>query len=275
MFLADSPAIADRIPAQDPAGTFSRYIGLSGYSPVTDADITMAQRPIASVADFRGGLFGTSWASSNDTLPFQSVHANLESAAGNLQIGAAVPFYLWFGLPLSVNGLDIVSVSYNGVDIPITKQANAARGRGEVQIWVSDATYMWAEIKDHPFVLTIEKDASAPNTYNRYAVVTANPNPTAADFLSANATFSGGARILIPGAGWVGGQGYLHFALPAAQDAPKVAGLPGGTNLLADFTVRSVAQAIPINGDSMRTLSSDALVFEMTDPYSLFPWIVR
>ena len=194
VFLADSPAIADRIPAQDPAGTFSRYIGLSGYSPVTDADITMAQRPIASVADFRGGFFGTSWASSNDTLPFQSVHPNLESAAGNLQIAAAVPFYLWFGLPLSVNGLDIVSVSYNSVGIPITKQANAARGGGEVQIWVSDATYMWAEIKDHPFVLTIEKDASAPNTYNRYAVVTANPNPTAADFLSANATFSGGGQ---------------------------------------------------------------------------------
>ena len=182
VFLADSPAIADRIPAQDPAGTFSRYIGLSGYSPVTDADITMAQRPIASVADFRGGFFGTSWASSNDTLPFQSVHANLESAAGNLQIAAAVPFYLWFGLPLSVNGLDIVSVSYNSVDIPITKQANAARGGGEVQIWVSDATYMWAEIKDHPFVLTIEKDASAPNTYNRYAVVTANPESHSGGF---------------------------------------------------------------------------------------------
>ena len=127
-------AIPDRTPAQDPAGTFSRYIGLSGYSPVTDADITMAQRPINSVSDFRGGLFGTSWAADNDTLPFQSVHANLESAAGNLQIGAAVPFYLWFGLPPSVSGLDIASVSYNGVDIPVTKQANAVRGRGEVQI---------------------------------------------------------------------------------------------------------------------------------------------
>ena len=119
------------------------------------------------------------------------------------------------------------------------------------------------------------KEATAPSTWNRYAVVTANPVPTAADFLSDDASTSASISILIPNAGWASGRGYLHFALPADQDAPTVAGLPGGINLIDDFTIRSSANTVTLNGDTMRTLSSDAEVFQMTDLYGLFAWIVR
>ena len=66
----------------------------------------------------------------------------------------------------------------------------------------------------------------------------------------------------MPTAGYVNGRGYLHFAHPATQDAATVVGLPGGTNLIDDFDVRSTAQALTINGDSMRTLSSEQEVFD-------------
>ena len=48
-----------------------------------------------------------------------------------------------------------------------------------------------------------------------------------------------------------------------------------GINLIADFAVRSTGNTIEINGDTMRTLSSEVEVFQMTDAFSLFPWIVR
>ena len=75
------------------------------------------------------------------------------------------------------------------------------------------------------------------NTWNRYAVVSQNQEPTAADFADSSARTSESIQVLIPNAGWgADRRGYLHFALPADQDAPTIAGQPGGINLIDDFT---------------------------------------
>ncbi len=269
-------AIPDRRPATDPDGTtFTRYVGMSGYNPVTQADIDDAHSNINSLAGWRGGNHGTQTGARANTLPNQQFGSDLEDYTG-LTFGAATPIYLWFGINASESeGLSISSVSYDGVEIPVTKQADQIVLSGNnVDVWVADTTRTWAEIKDHPFILTVVKDAAFPNTYNRYAVVTGNPVPSAADFLSDDANASASISILIPNAGWVNGRGYLHFALPSTQDAPTVAGLPGGINLIDDFTIRSTVNTVTINGDTMRTLSSDSEVFQMTDLYSLFAWIV-
>lgn len=270
-----SGIVADQVPATDPDASFSRVIGLSGYSPVTDADIDDAERVINDLADWRGGNHGTKTGSINNTLPNQDIGTNLDDVLG-IQVGATVPIYLWFGLErLSYTGLSLTAVTYDGTDIPITKQADLGSGSKIMEVWVSDSTYLWDAISEHPFELTLTVDAAAPNTYNRYAVVTDDPTPTAADFLSDDATASPTISILIPNAGWEDGRGYLHFALPATQDAPTLAGLPGGINLISDFVVRSATNTVTINGDAMRTVSSDSPVFQMYDQYSLFAWIVR
>ena len=93
--------------------------------------------------------------------------------------------------------------------------------------------------------------------------------------MHANAQTSESIIISIPNGGWANGRGYLHFALPADQDAPTIAGLAGGTNLVTDFDVRSTVAGIDINGDAMRTLSSQEMVWQMTDQFGLFPWILR
>lgn len=279
VFLADLPAIPDRRPATDPsAATFTRYLGMSGYSPITADDVDQAMGgTIDSASDMRGGNHGTQTGARANTLPNQQFGNDLEDYSGLRFDPSFNGIYLWFGINTAEStGLSITSVSYNGADVPVTKQTDQITLVGNaVDVWVSDNTYAWADIKDHPFVLTLEKDASAPNTWNRYAVVTANPVPTAADFLHANARTSASTIIFIPNSGWVDGRGYLHFALPAAQDAPTIAGLPGGINLIPDFDVRSRAAAIDINGDDMRTLSSEEMVWQMTDRFGLFPWIVR
>ena len=184
-----------------------------------------------------------------------------------------MPLYIWFGIEHDgQTGISLSSVSYDGADFPVTKQADAVDG---YDIYVADMTHVWSEVNAHPFELVLAKDAAAPNTYNRYCVVTDDAVPTAADFLSDDATHSDTISILIPNSGWTDGRGFLHFALPSGQDAPTIAGLPGGTNLIDDFAVRSRANTVDVNGDDMRTLSSESEVFQMTDLYSLFPWIVR
>ena len=154
-------------------------------------------------------------------------------------------------------------------------QDDLTLGEDDYLIYRTVNTYTQPQVDSADYELTIEKDSAFPNTWNRYAVVSANPVPTEADFLSDVATVSQSTRIFIPNSGWTDGQGHLHFALPASQAAPTIAGLTGGTNLIADFAVRSVDAGITINGDDMRTLSSESPAFQMTDTFDLFPWIVR
>ena len=141
---------------------------------------------------------------------------------------------MWFAIEAAdAPGLQITSVSQGGADVPVVYQGEADYldyGQGwHTCCTVTTGTYTQAEIDAAPYELTvIKKDLRSPNTWNRYAVVTANDTPTAADFLSDNATSSETIRILIPNEGWGTGRGYLHFALPATQDAPTIAGQPGG-----------------------------------------------
>ena len=264
--------IPDRQPASDPDTTlYSRWIGISGYAPVTLDDFSHANPPsdgvITGVADMRGGSTRTVAPHRSDTLNFSQYPISFDYSA--------IEVYLWFALENTGNAhaLLITSVAQGGVDIPIVAQA--ALLRGIYTSYHTVGTYTQAEVESGDFELTIEKDASAPNTYNRYAVVTQSDTPTAADFVSDDALTSTISGIAVPSSGWESGRGYLHFALPASQDAPSVAGIPGGINLIDDFTVRSTANTITINGDSMRTLSSDDKVFQMTGGYERFPWVVR
>ncbi len=272
-----SGIVADRVPATDPdSASFVRMLGVSGYSPVTDANVDVAHRSINSLSDWLGGNYGTRTIDASNTLPNQDHGTNLDDYL-SLRFAPTIPIYLWFGIERAAeHGVSLTGVTYDGADIPVTRQTDGLTILNHpVAVWVSDSTYTWDEISVHPFELAVESDPTAPNTYNRYAVVTADPTPTAADFLSDVATASGTINILIPNAGWEDGRGYLHFALPAAQETPTLAGLPGGINLITDFTVRSTVNTVTINGDPMRTLSSDSPVFQMTDRYSLFSWIVR
>ncbi len=271
------PVLADRQPATDPdSATYTRFVGLTPDFPFSGSSIDDAQPVINQFTDWFGGNHGTQTSAPANTLPNQEFGTNLEDYITLSFNPAYSGIYLWFGIDASESvGLSIASVSYNGVDVDIIPQAQVYYGGHLIDVWGTLDQYYWSQIKDHPFVLVIEQDPNYPNTYNRYAVVTQNPNPTAADFLSSGATHSLRAILGVPQSGWVDGRGYLHFALPADQPAPTIAGIPGGTNLIDDFDVRSTAAAIAINGDQMRTISSEHLVFQLTDEYGLFPWVVR
>ena len=271
VFLSSGAAVPNRRPATDPTSRYLRKSGVSGYAPVLAADIdhanpTGSPLTIDSVADFRGGVFGTIQNSrENELTPFA------------LSYTFSIPVYVWVAIEVA-EGLQITAVSQNGADVPVVYQGEADYldyGQRSYMLYRTTGTYTQTEIDAAPYELTVIKNPASPNTWNRYAVVTANDTPTAADFLSDNATSSETIRILIPNEGWGTGRGYLHFALPATQDAPTIAGQPGGINLIADFAVRSTGNTIEINGDTMRTLSSEVEVFQMTDAFSLFPWIVR
>ena len=269
VFLAELGTVADRTPAAEPTSTvFLRRIGISGYAPVTEADIDQANPSggtVGDVADLRGGNHGTANGSRSNTI-----------GAPSLTFTYSVPVYVWFGLEKqNAQGLSISAVTQAGADIPIVAQDDLNLRGDDYVIYRTVNTYTQPQVDSADYELTIEKDPAFPNTWNRYAVVTANPVPTEADFLSDVATVSQSTRIFIPNSGWTDGQGYLHFALPASQAAPTIAGLAGGTNLVADFAVRSVDAGITINGDDMRTLSSESPAFQMTDAFDLFPWIVR
>ena len=279
IFLAFLPAIADREPATDPdSTTFNRHIGVSGYSPVTQEDIDSASSSgnINNLADWRSGNYRTQVRAKANTLPDQDLGNDLEDFSV-LTFGADIGIYVWFGINAENSiELNISSVSYNEMDIPVTKQAEQIGIDGDpIDIWVSDNQYNWSEIKDYPFILTVEKNAGAPNTYNRYSCVTQNAIPTEADFLATGARVSSNSIVRTPAIGWwENNQGYLHFALPSDQDAPTLVGRPASLNLVDNFTIRPAAQAITINGDSMRTLSSKMPVYTI-DSFSLSPWLVR
>ena len=269
VLLASGAVIPDRHPAADPDGTgFIRFIGISGYAPVTDADVDHADpsaNMVTRLDQMRGGNRGTSTLGRSSTLPSPS------------SFGYTIEVYLWFGIEKSAAlGLMIAGVSRGSVNIPIVAQGDVVRSGTEILAYRTVGTYTQAEVDADAYVLDIRKDPAAPSTWNRYAVVTQNQEPTAPDFLNATARTSESIRVLIPNTGWGDDRrAYLHFALPIAQDAPTIAGQVGGINLIDDFVVRSTANKITINGDDMRTLSSDAPVFQMTDQFSLFPWLVR
>ena len=277
VLLASGAAVPDRLPAADPTGRYIRKTGISAYAPVLIEDIDHAnatratpQSPLEvnSLAAFRGGLFGTT----------QNSRANALNAFA-LSYTFSVEVYVWFAIrPTDAPGLEITEVSQGGVDVPIVYQGEADYldfSGVSYRLYRTVSTYTQAQIDADTYELTVIKDPAAPETFNRYAVVTASDTPTEADFLSTGAKSSQTIRVLIPNVGWGTGRGYLHFALPATQDAPTIAGQAGGINLIDDFTVRSTVAAITINGDSMRTISSKDEVFQMTDAFNLFPWIVR
>ena len=270
VLLASGAAVPDRLPATDTDATFFRALGISGYDPVTDADVDHANPSggqVTTVAQLRGGNNGTGTSSRDNTLAWPSTSYNW-----------TIPTYVWFGLDITnTRGLTISGVTQSGVDIPIVVQSTGITRSGmEMLTYRSTGQYTQAEVQGAGYELTIAVDPAFPTTWNRYACVTQSDTPTAADFLEASAQTSATIRVLIPTSGWGDERrAYLHFALPATQEAPTIAGQPGGINLIDDFTVRSTSNTIDINGDDMRTLSSAQMVFEMADQYSLFPWIIR
>ena len=270
VLLASGAAVADRLPATDIDSNFFRAFGISGYDPVTDADVDHANpsgSQVTTVAQLRGGNSSTGTASLGNTLAWPSTSYNW-----------TIPTYLWFGLDITnTRGLTISGVTQSGVDIPIVVQSTSITRSGmEMLTYRSTGQYTQAEVQGAGYELTIAVDPGFPTTWNRYACVTQSDTPTAADFLEASARASATIRVLIPTSGWGDERrGYLHFALPASQEAPTIAGQPGGINLIDDFVVRSTTNTITIEGDTMRTLSSEQMVFEMADQYSLFPWIIR
>ena len=271
-------AIPDRNPGPDPDSTrFEREIVISGYDSinldridnVVPASVN-GVRVVNALEQWQGGL-------TSNLQP----HGNSSGGRDNdvtppgLTYTFTMPAYVYLGLK-EAETLEIASVSQGGADIPLEADTMDIEEHGETIRWYRTTnTYTQAEIQSADYVLVVQRVAGTPATFNRYAVVTGNPVPTAADFLSDDANASASISILIPNAGWVNGRGYLHFALPSAQDAPTVAGLPGGINLIDDFTVRSSVNTVTLRGATMRTLSSDSEVFQMTDLYSLFAWIVR
>ena len=281
VLLASGAAIPDRVPATEPDGSYVRKSGISGYAPVLREDIDHAnalratpQSPpeVNSLADFRGGLFFTTQNSRTNTLtPFA------------LSYTFSVEVYVWFAIrPTDAPGLEIVSVSQGGVDVPVVDQGAADYldfSGVSWQLHRTVGTYTQAEVDADPYVLTVRKDPAAPATWNRYAIVTQNAVPVASDFADASARTSETIQVLIPNTGWGDDRrGYLHFALPADQDAPTIAGQPGGINLIDDFVVRSTANTDhDINGDDdAHTCRANSMVFEMADQlFSLSPWIVR
>ena len=255
-----------------------RGMGISGYTPVTLADIDQANPPtnniITSVAELRGGTSRTS----NSRINNNTVSVPL------LSYSYTVPVYLWFAVQAERDfyavGLILQSVDRGGTDIPIVAQGDLFMGDRNYKIWRSVNTYMRASIQDDidsfPFVLTLVKDSTIPNTFNRYAVVTQNDTPTGADFESANAFSSPSIRIHIPWQGWVNDRGHMHFALPVAQDAPTIIGLPGGLNVIPDFNVRSTTVPTIVHGDAMRTLSSKSEFFSLGASFrNQVLWILR
>ena len=165
VLLATLPTVPDRKPATDPDSTiFARRIGISGFSPVTQLDINQSNGVVNAPADLRGGNHANVFGARANTLPSQSFGTNLADYTSGINFGAAVPLYLWFGLEADTqSGLSVASVSYNGVDIPVTKQADQVTIFDHpIDVWVADATRVWSEINAHPFVLTVVKDAAAP-----------------------------------------------------------------------------------------------------------------
>ena len=271
LLAAGLPILPARQPASDPAtNRYSRWIAISGYAPFTIDDWSKASPPIATVSDMRGGSTGTVNRARANTLSFASRPISFDYSA--------IEVYLAFYLENNGNahGLLITSVSQGGVDIPIVAQGYIDIGNPRYSeyylAWHSVGTYTQAQVESGDYELVIEKDPLAPNTYNRYAVVTQNAIPTADDFMGDGARTSPTANIAIPLAGWENGRGYLHFGLPATQPAPTVAGIPGSINLMDDFNIRSTDNTVTINGDTIRTLSSDAKVLQVEDGHL---WTVR
>ena len=239
------------------------------YIKATGPGVIQGDLVISQLSDWRGGNHGNTAIASTNTIPINNLGEDLASVID--YAGSAYLFFI-----IGEDTLEITGVTYDGTAIPVAEQAQPVTILGaEHRVWVSSQAYTPDQIDAHPFELTIARRSTTPSTYNRYAVVTENAVPTAADFMGPNARVSSHELILIPQSGWVDRRGYLHFALPEGQDAPTIAGQPGGINVIDDFRVRSRVQTVDINGDSMRTMSSISPVYQMTDRFSLFPWLIR
>ena len=111
VLLASGAVIPDRHPAADPDGTgFIRFIGISGYAPVTDADVDHADpsaNMVTRLDQMRGGNRGTSTLGRSNTLPSPS------------SFGYTIEVYLWFGIEKSAAlGLMIAGVSRGRREYP-------------------------------------------------------------------------------------------------------------------------------------------------------------
>ena len=73
------------------------------------------------------------------------------------------------------------------MNIPIVAQGDVVRSGTEILAYRTIGTYTQAQVDADAYVLDIRKDPAAPSTWNRYAVVTQNQEPTAPDFLNATA----------------------------------------------------------------------------------------
>ena len=260
ILLAGTEQPPSRNPGSDPNGTgFIRRIGLSGYSPVTQADIDQAnpvfggsprRRGVFDLANWRGGNYGNTSIARDNSLSLE--------AATWLGYDYAVPAFLFALLgETDAESLFIESVSQNAVDIPGARQAGTVEVIGRTQsVWVSDRAYSQAEIDAGEFILAI--GSTGPATFNRYIVVTQSPIPTPADFTAAGAQTGASSTVRVPNAGWRGGQGFVHIALPAGQPAPSVIGEVGEPNLRDYF---QTGNDIEINGDAMQTISTKALIY--------------
>ena len=223
VLLASGAVVPDRDPADDPDGTrFDRWFGISGYAPVTDDDVDHANPSngaVTTLAQLRGGNHGTTTFSRTNTLAWPTASFNW-----------TVEVYVWFGIEKrNALGLSVSSVSQGGVDVPIVAQDDLTYLSADYLIYRSTGTYTQAEVQAAGYELVVEVAAGFPNTWNRYAVVTQNAVPVASDFADATAQTSPTIRVLIPNSGWGDdARGYLHFALPADQGAPTIAGQVGG-----------------------------------------------
>ena len=278
VLLASGAAVADRDPGRDPiTGTFNVFIAVTGYADIdleldfnqVDPQDVAGERVVTQLSEWRGN---TAQSYSNSTSAGNPASLDLSSV---LRFGWTDPAYVWFYLDGRAS-LDVDTVTQNGVDIPVVEQTSDFHTRLDLKLWRSVNTYTHAQVIADPYVVVAARAAGYPATWNRYAAVSQNEVPTEADFLDASAKTSATIRVLIPTSGWGDERrGYLHFALPASQEAPTIAGQPGGINLIDDFVVRSTTNTITIEGDTMRTLSSEQMVFEMADRYRLFAWIIR
>ena len=273
-----SGIVADRNPGPDPiTGQFVVGMAITGYANVdlsvdlneVDPQIVNGVLTVTQLSEWRGNLNRQFGNFTSRTNPGAVGGGPLVMRSSALRYEWTDPAYVFFWLYGRAT-LEIESVTQNGIDIPVVQQLS-----GTIKLWRSVNTYSKAEVTAGPWTVVSRRAAGVPTTWNRYAVVTADPTPTAADFLSDVATASPTINIFIPNSGWEDGRGYLHFALPANQDTPTLAGLPGGSNLISDFTVRSTVNTVTLDVDSFRTLSSDSPVFQMSDRYSVFSWIVR
>ena len=269
-------AIPDRRPAPDPTSGGFMLAGVTGYSDIdldqdlneTDPQLVMGDYQVTQLSEWRGNA---ARAFPNTVNGPRGRALDLSGLPFGWTGGAHVFFYLD-----GIATLEVESVEQNGVNIPVVEQTSDFSSRTDLKLWRT-GLMTEAQIKAHPFEVTVRAVPGTPMTYQRYAAVTQDPDPVAADFLATGARSSPNVTVLVPQAGWEMGRGYLHFALPSGQDAPIIAGQPAGINLIDQFVVRSTApgQTVELNGDTMRTLSSRAPVFQMADRFSLFPWVIR